>query len=237
MGSQICIQNGETCVDCSEYAAAFSCLPKIKISGMAQLSELETISILDSKCEDILIPISAISCEKSPESYSLSLKNLLNIIGHTSVGERKFFPDKVFTAEGQVEEYELTLFNPSETRDMQVSYFAQWSSNIASTKKGSLVGIDSSIYIDDQNIVDASLDNEVTGESRQALQGGYDTFVQFNSDGYHNQDASSMPFFYTAVIPPKTETKIKMKIFCTEFAEGSYATAETIQLMITGTTR
>ena len=40
---RLCIPNGETCVDCSEYAAAFSCLPKIKISDMAIISELDTI--------------------------------------------------------------------------------------------------------------------------------------------------------------------------------------------------
>ena len=231
MSNQLCIPNGETCVDCAEYAAAFSCLPKVKISEMNQLSELDIISILDGKCEDILIPVSSINCETGAESHSMSLKDLLKITEHTSVGERQSFPDKVFTAEGQVEEYELSLFNPSETRYMQVSYFAQWSSSIK-VQSGYTILIDSNIYIDGEQIIDT--------DTKEKLRGGYDTYTKFISQeenaSYHH-DAGSMPFFYTAIIPPKTETKIKMELSCDSFTEGAYAIAETIQLMITGTTK
>jgi len=216
MSNQLCIPNGETCVDCSEYAAAFSCLPKIKISGMPELSQLDTIAILDSKCEDILFPISTISCEKDPESFSLSLKELLDIIGHTSIGERQAFPDKEFTAEGQVEEYELTVFNPHKTRNMQISYFAQWSvHSLALDNTASINHLISNTYIDGEQVDQG---------------GGYDAFVEYD------QDAGSMPFIYTKVIGPKEYTTIKMELICARF-EGTLMRAETIQLMITGTTR
>ncbi len=229
--NQICIPGGETCVDCTEYAAAFSCLQKIKVSGMSRLSELETISILDNKCEDILIPISTISCEKSPESFSLSLKDLLDIIGHTSVGERKSFPDKEFTAEGQVEEYELTVFNPSETRDMQMTYFAHWSAVI--NIKSDSVRIESKVYIDDEDITEYT-----QGSSRF-----FGPSISLSSDGTQNgQDAGTLPLFYTKIVGPKDTTKIKMTLECTNYPvpqEGftNVVSAETIQLMITGTTR
>lgn len=222
--SQICIADGEACVDCAEYAAAFSCLPKIKISGMPQLSKLDTISILDTKCEDILLPITSTSCETGSESHSLSLKDLLDIIGHTSVGERESFPDKEFTAEGQLEEYELTVFNPHETRDMQCSYFANWSAFLGSSKIGE-TQLESKIFVDDVFFDNGSGD-EVTQSFHQ-------------NDVFINSDASIFTFFATKIIKPKSYTKIKMNIECLQLVndENSIAKTEGVQLMITGVTK
>lgn len=228
MSNQLCIPNGERCVDCSEYAEAFSCLPKIKVSYMTELSKLDTIALLDKKCADIIFPITTLDCEKYPESFAMSLKDLLDIINTTSVGEKEKFPDIKFTRQGQVTEYKISLFNPHSSRDMLVSYFFTASAKIYS-----------SFYPTTLEVV-SDVDNEVI--SNETLSA--DVFGKRHENWVY-VDGLTANSFHTKVIGPKETTEAKIiltskvfnKVFDFGSAEEDRLKAENIQLMITGVTK
>jgi len=81
---EICIAQGEQCYNCEDYAGAFACLPKIKISGMSVLSELELQSALSDECGDIRIAASVIPCAGDPYTTAVSLKDIASSIGSGS---------------------------------------------------------------------------------------------------------------------------------------------------------
>lgn len=78
---EICIAQGEQCYNCEDYAGAFACLPKIKISGMSVLSELELQTELNNECGDVRIAASVIPCDGEPYTTAISLKDVVNSVG------------------------------------------------------------------------------------------------------------------------------------------------------------
>ncbi len=78
---EVCIAQGEQCYNCEDYAGAFACLPKIKISGMSVLSELELQTELNNECGDVRFAASVIPCDGDPYSVAISLKDVVNSIG------------------------------------------------------------------------------------------------------------------------------------------------------------
>jgi len=221
---QICIPNGDTCYDCSEYAGAFACLNKIKVSGMDRISELGILTALDNKCSDILLPISKISCEGAPETLSMSLKDLIEITNSASVGERQAFPDKNFSAVGEMETYELTVSNPHPSRSMQMSYFFTWSAKIRSNLYSPT--LEAISEVDDEKIYSDVMGTDVFGEAMT---------------NWVLVDGLRGTAFYTKVVAPGETTTSKLTLRAGSFNRGDVTEevlkAQGIQLMITGVTK
>jgi len=78
---EICIPTGDQCYNCEDYAGAFACLKKIKISGMSVLSELELQAALGNECGDIRVAASVMPCEGGAYTTAVSLKDLVGSIG------------------------------------------------------------------------------------------------------------------------------------------------------------
>lgn len=70
----------KACVDCSQFADAFSCLRKLSVSEIVEATELEMQSAFDNKTEKILIPASFRSRDGAVVTKSIDIDKLLKII-------------------------------------------------------------------------------------------------------------------------------------------------------------
>lgn len=75
---QVCVPEGNQCYDCADYAGAFACLDKIKISDMAVATELEIQTAVESPCEQVLIPAEFVPCNGTPFTQAISLSTIIS---------------------------------------------------------------------------------------------------------------------------------------------------------------
>lgn len=75
---QVCVPEGNQCYDCADYSGAFACLDKIKISDMAEATELEVQTAVESPCEKILIPAEFVPCSGTPFTQAINLSTIIS---------------------------------------------------------------------------------------------------------------------------------------------------------------
>ncbi len=84
MTAQVCTPEGEHCYDCSDYAGAFACLDKIRISDMAVTTQLELSAAIESECESVLIAADFVPCNGDPYTQAIDVSNLISAAAVTS---------------------------------------------------------------------------------------------------------------------------------------------------------
>jgi hypothetical protein len=82
--AQVCTPTGEQCYDCADYAGAFACLDKIRISDMAVASAIELAQAIESECTSVLVAADFVPCNGEPYTQAIDVSNLITASAVTS---------------------------------------------------------------------------------------------------------------------------------------------------------